>query len=1193
MKLTKLFLGLFALVLSAQFTVIPPLGGSGSGTGASFVGVVGSLPGTCSDGDYAIVTDAATKDDCTVGSGSDKNVCICDASNTWLDEDVGGSTGDTITINGATTSDVDLDDADPAAPANSTNVKWQLNVATTPDSVSSYINWALVNSIIWGDNSEATITRTFDPTGSTNIVYEYTDGQQLLTVGQLTHAPGVVIDATHVTFWARKGSVGTINVGQVVYVSGFNAGTGFIEVELADADVSAEMPAVGIVENTITNTAEGEVVEVGELFSVDTSAFSVGDELYVSTTAGGLVSSPPTGEASAIQKIATVLRSNGPNGILEVVGAGRSNATPNLDSAAIFLGNSSNQSVPVDVTGDITISNTGVVAVTGAATNAIDLTTAVTGTLPVGNGGTGVTAPTDGGILLGSGSGPLTSLGVATNGQIPIGDGATDPVLANITAEVGGEVTISNGAGSIELDIGADTIDGNEIDETANYIWTGKHDFDTAEVLSASPFRFEGLTDDNNYNTFVFTDPSAGRTTTFPNANSNTVQPLTCSTTDKVSAISSLGVITCSADENSGGAPAWEALVNTADTATLFASDNVLELMDYNFTAAYGATDIASQWTQLTGNVTAGFILVDFRAADADATVLRAGDGTNGITVSQAGALTTEGTGTITATDLAADALDAMTEIATGIKLRADDTDTHLLTTSASIPGGNLCLEFDTNGSVVVAADTCANLGPGGSPAWNAILDPVAVQTITFGAVAEVTTFSFDAAHTLDMFTIQQQTGNPTTGALLRVTAADTTIDMARIDRAVDGANVLLRLGNTETHAAASTNETVDIEAYFDADLVARIRIGKEDDYDPGTGEDDSFMSFWTDRDGTLTEAFRALSTGGIQFNGSSETLTDSGSQLKYTGNTLGIQGSTAALSFQNRLILRKASNVVSISQDSDFTVTDILSGGNIFFTVGASGTQTVLIKNTETTIGDTLFRLDEGDATAGNLFEARSDAGTLGIIFPGYNSMDLSAANLTLPISAGAAPTANGTIAYDSTSSTLEYGDNTVNRVVVNLDEAQTLASKTLTTPTISGTGFTNAQHAHLGATSGGQLTAPALPNSIRDRTKSFDLPDPVTGDDGDYQVEFPAACTLQEVACNVQGGTSATVDLYERARATPDTGTTGMLTTPLVCTTTGAATTSFTDAALAAKVPLALGITAVSGTPALVRVHVTCRID
>ena len=73
---------------------------------------------------------------------------------------------------------------------------------------------------------------------------------------------------------------------------------------------------------------------------------------------------------------------------------------------------------------------------------------------PVPLGGTGAASLTNGGILLGSGTEAVTALGVATNGQIPIGDGATDPVLANITVEAGvAGVTVTNGAGSIELSV--------------------------------------------------------------------------------------------------------------------------------------------------------------------------------------------------------------------------------------------------------------------------------------------------------------------------------------------------------------------------------------------------------------------------------------------------------------------------------------------------------------------------------------------------------------------------------------------------------------------------------------------------------------------------------------------------------------------------------------------------------------------
>ena len=73
-------------------------------------------------------------------------------------------------------------------------------------------------------------------------------------------------------------------------------------------------------------------------------------------------------------------------------------------------------------------------------------------TVPVADGGTGAATLTDGGILLGSGTGAITALGAATNGQIPIGDGTTDPVLATLTGTAN-EITVTNGAGTITIDI--------------------------------------------------------------------------------------------------------------------------------------------------------------------------------------------------------------------------------------------------------------------------------------------------------------------------------------------------------------------------------------------------------------------------------------------------------------------------------------------------------------------------------------------------------------------------------------------------------------------------------------------------------------------------------------------------------------------------------------------------------------------
>lgn len=70
--------------------------------------------------------------------------------------------------------------------------------------------------------------------------------------------------------------------------------------------------------------------------------------------------------------------------------------------------------------------------------------------LIVAKGGTGAETLTDHGLLVGSGTDAITALGVAANGQIPIGSTGVDPVLATITGTTN-QVNVTNAAGSITL----------------------------------------------------------------------------------------------------------------------------------------------------------------------------------------------------------------------------------------------------------------------------------------------------------------------------------------------------------------------------------------------------------------------------------------------------------------------------------------------------------------------------------------------------------------------------------------------------------------------------------------------------------------------------------------------------------------------------------------------------------------------
>jgi len=83
------------------------------------------------------------------------------------------------------------------------------------------------------------------------------------------------------------------------------------------------------------------------------------------------------------------------------------------------------------------------------ANSTINLSSKVTDTLPVPNGGTGSGSFIKNSLLLGNSTDSIVSLGTATDGQIPIGVTDGKPVLANLTAGTG--VTITNTPGGIQI----------------------------------------------------------------------------------------------------------------------------------------------------------------------------------------------------------------------------------------------------------------------------------------------------------------------------------------------------------------------------------------------------------------------------------------------------------------------------------------------------------------------------------------------------------------------------------------------------------------------------------------------------------------------------------------------------------------------------------------------------------------------
>jgi methyl-accepting chemotaxis protein len=245
------------------------------------------------------------------------------------------------------------------------------NIATNTSGVAANLASIGTNTTNIATNTSGIATNVSNIAVNTSALAGKADLTGATFTGSVT-SPDFIGDLNGaIRFEAKNASGSTLLKGKVVAISGVSGNETLVD--LADADDVAVRPAFGLVFADANNNAACEVVTFGNLSGLNTSAFTEGDTLYVSTVAGELVNVAPTGEAADIQNIGRVIRSHASAGIIKVGGAGRANATPNLDSAKIFLGNASNQSVSVAMSGDVTIDNTG--ATTVGTINSIPVAT--------------------------------------------------------------------------------------------------------------------------------------------------------------------------------------------------------------------------------------------------------------------------------------------------------------------------------------------------------------------------------------------------------------------------------------------------------------------------------------------------------------------------------------------------------------------------------------------------------------------------------------------------------------------------------------------------------------------------------------------------------------------------------------------------------------------------------------------------
>ena len=255
--------------------------------------------------------------------------------------------------------------------------------------------------------------------------------------------------------------------GDVVYISGVSGNTPVVS--KADANDAAKMPAVGLANATVNNNANVDVLTFGQISNIDTTqniggTWIEGDSLFVDTTAGKLTKTQPSGETSQVQKIGKIEKVHASTGIILIQGAGRSNATPNLDDGKIFIGDASNYSTTSTLDTSIVPENTNLYYTDGradarVAANVIDEDDMVTDSETKTPSQQSVKSFVEGQSIT------INGTSVNLGGSVTVGE--TKPTITSISPS-----TIDNTESTITI-TGSNFISGTQVEfiNTATGIW--------------------------------------------------------------------------------------------------------------------------------------------------------------------------------------------------------------------------------------------------------------------------------------------------------------------------------------------------------------------------------------------------------------------------------------------------------------------------------------------------------------------------------------------------------------------------------------------------------------------------------------------------------------------------------------------------------------------------------------------------
>ena len=210
------------------------------------------------------------------------------------------------------------------------------------------------------------------------------DGSVTVTTvsGAVDLSVAVSASTTNVVVQVRNATGATLTKGTLVYISGATGQIPTVSKALATSDATSAQ-TLGMMTADLTNNTNGYVTIIGLITEIDTSAFADGAQLYLSGTTAGTYTSTKTYAPTHLVYVGVVEYSHAIHGKIFV-----------KVQNGYELDEIHNVSAQSPTTGQTIVYNS---STSLWEKNTVSLTAGVNGTLPVANGGTGVTTSTGSG----------------------------------------------------------------------------------------------------------------------------------------------------------------------------------------------------------------------------------------------------------------------------------------------------------------------------------------------------------------------------------------------------------------------------------------------------------------------------------------------------------------------------------------------------------------------------------------------------------------------------------------------------------------------------------------------------------------------------------------------------------------------------------------------------------------------------